>query len=447
MRSSKPAAVCGVVLAGALVLSGCGGKKNQGADAAQKAAKVTIWWAQWDPAEGLQQLGDEFEKETGIKVVVHQIPWDSYQDQVFLNFGNKQTDFDIVVGDSQWIGRGATKGLYLELTDWLPTAADIGKINAKAVRYLCEYPAGSGKYFAAPCETDAVGFSYRKDWFEDPAEKSAFKEKYGRDLAVPDTWEQFRDIAEFFCRPEQERYGCTLLTGRGYDSLTMGFQQIMWAFGGSWGDERTFKTEGFADSDGSVRALEFMKELLKFAPKGAANYEYGKNLEAFISGSSAMSMNYFAFFPGIVSKMGDKAGFFVMPRKGDSRVISLGGQGFSISTKVPAAQQDLAKKFIAWFLKTDVQKKWITKPAGFTANVDILKSEEFRKGAPYNAAFADSLDYLQDFWNVPSYNELLAVAQRDVGQALDGVKTPREAMQSIAQEHAKIFAEAGLPLK
>ena len=132
---------------------------------------ITIWWAQWDPADGLQELGKVFEQETGIAVNVHQIPWGSYQDQVFLNFGNKQTDFDIVIGDSQWIGRGATKGLYLELTDWLPEAVDISTIHPRAARYLCEYPAGSGKFFAAPCETDAIGFVYRKDWFEDAAEK------------------------------------------------------------------------------------------------------------------------------------------------------------------------------------------------------------------------------------------------------------------------------------
>ena len=39
---------------------------------------ITIWWAQWDPAVGLQKLGDEFAAETGIGVKVHQMPWASY---------------------------------------------------------------------------------------------------------------------------------------------------------------------------------------------------------------------------------------------------------------------------------------------------------------------------------------------------------------------------------
>ena len=125
--------------------------------------KITIWWAQWDPAAALQELGHEFAQETGIAVEVYQIPWPAYQDQVFLNFGNKQTDFDIVVGDSQWIGRGATKGLYLELTDWLPEALDLSAIHPRAARYLCEYPPGSSRFFAAPCQTDAIGFVYREE--------------------------------------------------------------------------------------------------------------------------------------------------------------------------------------------------------------------------------------------------------------------------------------------
>jgi multiple sugar transport system substrate-binding protein len=427
------------ILSAAMALCFAGCREQQ----AEKPT-VTIWWAQWDPAVGLQELGNEFEKETGIAVEVHQIAWGKYQPEVFLNFGNRETDFDIVIGDSQWIGRGATDGLYLELTDWLPTEVDMDTIHPRAAKYLCEYPAGSKRYFAAPCEIDAVGFAYRKDWFEDPAEKAAFKAEYGRELAVPQTWSEFRDIAEFFNRPAERRHGCILMTGRDYDCLSMGYESIMWAFGGSWGNNETFKVKGYADNKASIEALTFMKELLEFAPKGAANSDYGNNVEAFKNGSAAMAMDYFAFFPGLEAAMGDKAGFFVMPARGDNRVVSLGGQGFSISTKTSPEQQKLAKKFIAWFLQTEVQKEWITKPAGFTANTEILNSEEFRNATAYNAAFADSIPHLRDFWNVPQYNELLAVSQQYLGEALDGEKTPEQALATMAEEHEEIFRQAGL---
>ncbi len=429
-----------MLIAGLCITLSCDKKQ----DVLSASRQVTIWWAQWAPADGLQELGNEFEKETGVAVKVRQIPWPSYQDQVFLNFTDKQTDFDIVVGDSQWIGRGATNKLYLDLTDWLPTAVDLKTIHPLALRHLCEYPSGSGKFYAAPCETDAIGFVYRKDWFDDPNEREAFRAKHGRELAPPQTWDEFKQVAEFFTRPDQKRYGCALLTGRDYDSLTMGFQQFMWAFGGSWGDPKTFKVDGYVNSPGSVAAVEFIKELLKFAPPGAANFSYDKNVENFKHGSVAMAMDYFAFYPEIARSMGDKAGFFMIPRQGDKRFVSLGGQGFSISTKVPKVQQDLAKQFIAWFLKRENQEKWIRKDAGFTANIDILKSNEFRNATPFNAPFADSLDHVQDFWNVPVYNELLAAAQRHLGEAIDGAKPPQEALNDLAAAHQRILNDAGL---
>ncbi len=430
-----------------VALVGCkkGDSPESGAQATGAEKKgpraVTIWWAQWAPADGLQELGQDYEKETGVAVKVHQIPWTNYQDQVFLNFGNKTTTFDVVVGDSQWLGRGATGKLYLDLTDWLPTVVDLKTIHPQALRYLVEYPGGSGHYFAAPCETDAVGFAYRKDWFEDPKEKAAFRAKHKRDLAVPNTWDELKDIASFFNRPHEKHYGVALLTGRGYDALVMGFQPFLWDFGGSWGDPATFRVKGQLDTAGAAEGLKFMKQLLAFAPNDGANMDYGKALEAFTSGTTAMAMNYFAFYPKIVKDMGPKAGFFVTPGKGDNHFTSLGGQGMSMSAKVSPEQQKLAKDFIAWFLKRPAQEKWIKKEAGFTANVEILNSDAFKSATPYNEAFSRSMNNLRDFWNVPSYNELLASSVQHLGEALDGLKKPEEALSLIATEHERIFAD------
>ncbi len=426
--------VCLVVLA----LAACGKKPDAGGD----VKSITIWWAQWAPADGLQELGKDFEKETGIAVTVHQTPWPSYQDQVNLEFGNKETKFDIVIGDSQWIGRGASKGLYVELTDWLKGAVDMSTVHPRAAKYLCEYPSGSGKYWAAPCETDAIGIAYRRDWFEDAKERDAFKSKYGRELKAPDTYEEMRDIAEFFTRANDKRYGVAWLTGRGYDALTMGYEQLLYAFGGSWGDPRTFAVKGHVNSDGAVAGLEYLKAMMAFSPPGGAKLDYGEVMEPFYNGSTAMSVNYFAFFPEVVKKLGDKAGFCAMPKKGDRRFASLGGQGMSISAKVSKGRQDAARKFIAWFEQLKIQKEWIKKPAGFPANTEILKSDEFRKAAPYNAAFADSVDILVDFWNVPIFGELLAPVQQYVGEALDGKRPAKEALDLVAEEHEKIFAKA-----
>jgi len=420
------------------------------ADVMRAAAEkpITLWWFQWKPADGLQELGSVFEKETGIAIKVVQIPLTSYQDKSFLEFANATpthpTDFDIMIGDSQWIGRGATQGLYVDLTDWLNSVLDLKTIHAHAARYLCEYPEGSGRWYAAPCETDSCGLAYRKDWFADPKEQAAFKAKYGRDLKVPDTWEEFRDVAEFFQRPDQQRFGCAFTTNRGYDALTMGVQNLLWSFGGMWKDPKSNKVKGFLDTPGSVAAIDFFKQLLKFGPKGAEQLDYGDSVDYFKNGSLAMCVNYFAFFPGLLDAMGDKAGFAVVPGHDGRRIPSLGGQGMSISTKIPPVRQELAKKFIAWFQTRKAQELWIQKPAGFTANVEILKSDAFRNATPFNAPFADSIDKMQDFWNVPCFNELLTKTQKYVGQAVDGQMDTMAALHKLADESELILKENGL---
>jgi len=193
-----------------------------------------------------------------------------------------------------------------------------------------------------------VGFAYRKDWFEDPKEQAAFKAKHKRELAVPNTWTSSKDIAQFFNRPAQKRYGCALLTGRGYDALVMGFQPLLWDYGGSWGDPASYKVKGMLDTPGAAEALAFMKQLLAFAPNDGPNMDYGKALEAFTSGSTAMAMNYFAFYPKIVKDMGNKARLLVaLPRaSGDSRASE--GRDEHLRQSLSRAEK-LAKDFIAWF--------------------------------------------------------------------------------------------------
>jgi multiple sugar transport system substrate-binding protein len=433
----------------ALVVTGCPKQPGDkpaapapGPEERAAAKTLTIWWAQWAPADGLQALAEEFGRKENVTVTVHQIPWASFQDQVFQEFGKPTTRFDIVVGDSQWLGRGATKGLYLDLTGWLPGAVDLKSLHPLAVKYLTEYPTGSGHYYAAPAETDAMGWAYRKDWFSDPTEAAAFKKKHKKELAVPQTWEELKTIAEFFTRPEKKRYGNVLVTGRGYDDIVMGFEQVLYAFGGSWGDPQTKKVRGMLDSAEAVKALDFFKSLLKYAPPGGSKLGYGEALEPFVNNSSAMLMNYFAFFPDLAKKMGDKVGFFAMPKNGARRFASLGGQGFSISAKTSAGQQELAKKFIAWFLQESTQKEWVKKPGGFTASAAILKSDAFKAASPYNAAFSESMDILQDFWNVPVYNELIASTTQQIGEVLDGKKSSKEALTELAAEHEKTLSSA-----
>lgn len=417
--------------------------------AAGNVKELTIIWAQWDPSNYLQQLVKDYTAETGVNVKIVQEPWGSFGNRVFAEFAAKGQAYDMVVGDSQWLGQGATQGHYVELTDKFNTDLNGKALAPATVTAYAEYPKGSSKYWAYPTEGDADGWAYRKDLFEDPKEQADFKAKYGYELAVPKTWKELRDIAEFFTRPDKNLYGLAIYTQKDYDAITMGFQNVMFSYGADWGDPATYKVDGVLNSKEGVAALEFYKELYKFVPPGSSNDFFQEVNNKFTSGQVAMGMNYFAFFPALANTAtnpyADKTGFFSNPAgPTGKRFAALGGQGISIINYISDERKQASMDFLKWFAKNETQQKW-AEVGGYTNNLEVLNSPEFKENTPYNAAFAESMQMVKDFWAVPVYAELLTVSQENLHKYIvNGEGTAQETLDNIAKAHEEIFKKAGL---
>ncbi len=416
--------------------------------AQSEVTELTIWWAEWDPANYLQQIGNDYEAETGIKVTVVQEPWGSYYDRVGAEWAAQGTSYDMVVGDSQWLGQAVEEGHYLDLTDFMNGEGITETVTPATLQYYGEYPAGSGKYYAYPTEGDANGWAYRKDLFENPDNMAAFEAAYGRPLAVPTTWEELRDIAEFFTRPDEGLYGVGIYTQIDYDAITMGFQNVFFSYGANWGDENN-NVLGVVNSPEAVAALDLYKDLYSFAPPGTNNAFFAEMNDVFITGQAAMIMNYFAFFPALdnpdINPYRDATGYFSMPAgPGGERFAALGGQGISVNSYVDDARKEAALDFIRWFAQEDVQASWAAL-GGYTCNINVLESEAFLTQTPYNAAFAETMTFVKDFWNIPIFGQLLEPVQRYLhAYVVGGEGTSQEALDGIAFEHDEILVEAGL---
>ncbi|MFO1055423.1 MAG: extracellular solute-binding protein [Dongiaceae bacterium] len=376
---------------------------------AHAADQLTIFWAEWDPANYLQELVNQYEKETGVKVTIETTPWSDFQTKAFTEFNAHGDSYDMVVGDSQWLGAGSTGGHYVDLTDFFKQHQLDKVMTPATVRGYAEYPPGSGKYWAVPLEGDANGWAYRKDWFEDPKEQAAFKAKYGYDLAVPKDYKQMRDIAEFFYRPDQKRYGVALYTDNSYDAMAMGVEQTIFSYGGDLGDYSSYKVRGIINSPQAIEGLKAYRELYKFAPPGWGKAFFLEDNQAITEGLAAMSMNFFAFFPALANPATNPhaagTGFFANPAgPGGAHFAALGGQGVSIVSY--SKNRDQAMKFLEWFIRDDVQQKW-AELGGYTCSSKVLASEAFRKATPYNEAFYQSMQMVKDFWATPEYAELL----------------------------------------
>ena len=398
------------------------------------AQELTIFWAEWDPANYLQELVNEYTAESGVTVTVETTPWGDFQTKTFAELNAHGDAYDMVVGDSQWLGAASTGGHYVDLTDFVTENGVDKSFVPATLQYYSQY---DGKYWSIPLEGDANGWAYRKDWFEDPAEMAAFKEKYGYDLGVPQDFNQLIDIAEFFTRPDENKYGVALYTQTAYDAMAMGVEQTIFTWGGDLGDYSTNQVDGILNSPENVEALEAYRKLYTFTPPNWTQAFFAENNQAFTEGLVAMNMNYFAFFPALANPAtnphANATGYFANPPgpNGDQHA-ALGGQGISIITY--SENQEEAYKFLEWFIREDVQQKWADL-GGYTCSAAVLNSEEFLNATPYNQAFADSMKIVKDFWANPVFADMLfQMNDRLHPYITTGTGTAKEALDALVAD-------------
>src|SRR5579863_7906595 len=190
-----------------------------------EAKQLTLCWAAWDPANALVELGKDFTAKTGIDMKYEFVPWTSYADRFLNELNSKGKLCDLIIGDSQWIGGAAENGQYVKLNDFFAKEKiKMDDFMPATVLGYSEWPKNTPNYWALPAMGDAVGWTYRKDWFSRPEIQAAFKAKYGRDLVPPKTWDELKDIAQFFQGRQIDGktvYGAAIFTERGSEGITM----------------------------------------------------------------------------------------------------------------------------------------------------------------------------------------------------------------------------------
>ena len=412
------------------------------------AKSITLGWAAWDPANALQELTKEFTAETGIEVNFEFVPWPNFADRMLNELNNKGKTFDLLIGDSQWIGAGATYGHYVKLNDFFDKEGiSMNDFSPATVYAYSTWPKGSENYYALPAMGDALAWAYRKDWFDRPELNAEFKKKHGYDLGVPANWNQLHDMCSFFQGREidgQKRYGAAINTERGSEGITMGVTAAMYAWGMEYQNpNKPYDMEGYFNSPQAVEAVEFYRKLYEdCAPPGHSDAYMVANLDAYKSGQVAFQMNWYAFWPGVSKEDSDGrvSGFFANPKQ-NVAAATLGGQGISVVKY--SDKQDLALEYIKWFARPDVQQKWWDL-GGYSCHNDVLNSPSFPTSTVYAQGFLDSMGIVKDFWQEPTFVELMLPMQEAIHDyVVNGKGTAKEALDKIIVEWVDVFEADG----
>ena len=147
------------------------------------------------------------QRETGMNLKIDVIPPESLHEKQLTFFMAGSGDYDLLEIYPTWVGEYAESEFIDNLDDLYEKYGSEISTNDFIEGAQVGFDKFKGSWYAIPYDGDVNLFYYRKDLFEDAKNKADFKAKYGYELNPPETWNQVRDMAEFFTGRQEGLYG------------------------------------------------------------------------------------------------------------------------------------------------------------------------------------------------------------------------------------------------
>jgi multiple sugar transport system substrate-binding protein len=252
----------------------------------------------------------------------------------------------------------------------------------------------------------------------------------------PKTWDELKGYAQELTH--DGRYGWVLNYGDpagigGVASYWMVFLQQ--AGGKLYGDDGM---PVFNDAPG-LDALKLMVEMYSNGSTDPGSISYvGINdaTNVFTAGNASMMMNWpFMWKPAsdpATSKIVGKLGSAILPA-GEAGSASIDGTDAWTIAKT-SADPELAEKLIWFYLNPDVQKKQVLDTGWLPIRLSVLADPDVQKGAPNAAVTLEQAQHPYDSYVTPDYNQVTVAIGTEIQKALQGGKTPEEALADASDQ-------------
>jgi multiple sugar transport system substrate-binding protein len=467
---------------GVVVAAGLAALLMTGAARFALAEEVTLSMAvpDWPPTRVMKKFFDEqYKPKSGntVKLDVDFIPWPDFYTRVNASLTSGEQKYNFIVSDSQWLGAFVEGGYFRKINDLLDADPDFKKafmeIHPNPLNAYATYPYKSENYYGFPQFPDVLVTYGRKDVLCDETEQKNFTAKYQKKLPCTGeeidamTWDDFRNVGEFFRRKKGEMlagkpadddfYGIAFQAGKAYDFSSMQVNGLIWQMGGDIWDETQVpkgQAEGVVNSPIAVKALETYLSLIEYMPPVAktGTMDIFKSDELFREGKVAMNVDWIglgeASLDPKTSKVADKLVFGLMPGTigADGKMVrwsNIGGQPFVLTTWTTDAQIKEAVDFVKWWLSPAIQHQFAA-AGGQSAIKSVYSDPKYVTYRPWNRAWAPSLDWQKDVWHVPQFFELLTQQQDQLDLAITGKQDAKATLDNIAKFQQNLLTEAGL---
>jgi multiple sugar transport system substrate-binding protein len=352
----------------------------------------------------------------------------------------------VVLMETNRLGDLDNAGYLTDLSEWAAKYnPDLDDMIAPQSKVWSLY---NGKTVGLPTDGDVFIFYYRKDLLESPEEATAFEAKYGRELAVPKTYDEYRDVLEFFTRPDEKLYGAVEWRVKGVTYFW--FWQRLWSNGGTYfNDDMT----PAINSEAGVKALEDMKAMNAFMPENVLSFGYVEAVEAMSNGTAFSNITWPAAGKNVsdptTSKTAGKWGFATVPGyevDGQVNPKSMSAPGYSaIVSEHAKANKEAAYLYAQWLVSKENLMAANTNPKG---NTDIIRASIFDDPALPAALFEGSEEYIKAQKDnlaqavpdpiMPGYTEYSQALEIEISEFMTGNKSAKEALDAAAAKWEEI---------
>jgi len=194
----------------------------------------------------------------------------------------------------------------------------------------------------------------------------------------PWTKDEFKDVLSKLKKVDGVKFPLDMKINYGGDYVVYAWQPIIRSFGGNWWDENSHKVEGTLNGDKTVKAYNYIKDLVK------AGYVNNKQTEdtLLVSKKASLDLTGHWNYPSYKAALKDDLILLPLPDFGEGSYTGVGGISFTVSKA--AADKGYTKQameFINFALGDQYQQKVNTANGSLPANLNILKSlDAFKPG-------------------------------------------------------------------
>jgi multiple sugar transport system substrate-binding protein len=393
------------------------------------AEPVTIeflnWWTVELPPGECRAIMDGFEAQNpGIKVKLVDSPFSAIHDQIVTGAATG-TLADVMSLNGAWVNEFASQGSIASLTDIMASV----KYDASQLNGIVKV--GSNGY-----QIDVISFVYPLFVNLDMLHAAGIQK-------VPETWNEFATAAKKMTQPKKNQYGwvlpLSLQTANGIENDVMPW---MWMSGG-----RMLTKDGkpnFNNPD-VIKTLKFIQSMYKagsISPGSFAKQEVDKT-EEFVNGRVGMMIHSLALLNTVRQRKPDfKVGLAALPvSDGFKGTKSMSYASWGIGINKNSKHPDEAWKLIAYLMSPEVNSRLASVAHGFPGNVKAPQPAFVSADPEFGKVFEayKSSKLVGEFFGLPTAEELMRTADREIQLMLDGKQTAEKAAANVQANWSKTF--------